>query len=289
MARVEIVGGDQFFGWRLHGGSTWLSAGDITGGSAHKINNGVIEVMSIGGVKRRKLGKYSYEGSVDGTVLPETLTMLAGVVDSAGVLPEIMLGIGLGHGTYCHDPAVLKSFSLKQSDGGQVEFTMDWVAEAETSTVPTAVTAPTSWLFADYEVDVSFAGEALNVSSWSISCDYGTTQASGGIKKGTTGVRRAKTGGLLYSPIPNVEVDIELYVAPDLADYLGDCPDSGSLLVEIEDACGVSPYEASIQVDNLVWQVDDEASFNGDSAAVVPWKGKLIQLIGATPTITLPA
>lgn len=289
MARVEIVGGDQFFGWRLHGGSTWLSAGDITGGSAHKISTAIIEVKAIGGVQRRRLGRYSYEGSVDGAVLPETLTMLNSCVPTAGVLPELMFGIGLGHGTYCHDPAVPQSWSLKQSEGGVIEFSLAWVAQAETSTVPTAVTAPTTDLITDYEVDVTLGGEALVCRSWSISVDYGTMQNYGGIAQGTAGTRRAKSGGLLYNPSPNVEIDLELDVAPDLADYLGDCPDAASFVVDIVGACGLTPYEASVTVTDCLWQVDDEASFEGDSAAVVPWKGKLVQLVSSAPSFTLPA
>jgi hypothetical protein len=291
MARVEMLGVDQFFAWRPYifedDTGTWLDAGDVTGGSPHKISTTVIESNSIGGRKKTRLGRYGLEGSIEGDILPETIELLQECCPTAGVLPELEFGICTGHDTVVHGPAVCSSWSVKGAVDSPLQFSLAWVAGGDPGWTPEAGTAPTTDIITDYEMAVTFGG-ALVIRSFNLTVDYKATQNAGGIRKGVDDVQRLKTGGLLYNGVPNVEVDVELEVAPTATDYLGDCPTPGAFVIDIEGTCGVSPYTATITVADLVWQVDDASSFEGDSAGVVLWKGKLVQIEASAPVIVSP-
>jgi hypothetical protein len=284
MARVEKVGADQSFVYRPYilgdDAGTWLDAGMITGGSPHKINTSVIESNSIGGRKKTRLGRYGLEGSIDGDVLPETIELLQECLptdDTPPILPELEFGIGTGHDVVCHGPAVCSSWSLKGSVDGPLQFSLAWVAAGSPAWTPDVVTTPTTDLITDYEMAVTFGG-ALVVRSFTLTVDYKTTQNAGGIRMGVDTFQRLKTGGLLYNGTPNVEIDLELEVGPTPGDFV----------VNIEGACGVSPYTATVTVSNCIWQVDDAASFEGDASGIVLWKGKLIQEDATAPVIVSP-
>jgi hypothetical protein len=291
MARVEKVGADQSFAWRPYvfedDSGTWLDAGMVTGGSPHKISTGMIESNSIGGRQKRRLGRYGLEGSIDGDVLPETLELLQECCPTAGVLPELEFGIVTGHDTEVHGPAVCSSWSLKGSIDGPLQFSLAWVAKGDPGWTPDAVAIPTTDLITDYEMALTFGG-ALVVRSFTLTVDYKATQNSGGIRRGADDLQRLKTGGLLYNGTPNVEIDLELEVGPTAIDFLGDCPTPGDFVVDIEGACGVSPYTATVTVANCMWQVDDAASYEGDASGIVLWKGKLIQMDASAPVIVSP-
>jgi hypothetical protein len=285
MARVEKVGADQRFMWRLTGGATWLDAGNITGGSPNKISTGLIESNSIGGRQKRRLGRYGIEGSVDGDVLPETLVMLTSALACNAGGTQLMFGIDTGHAVYCHDPAVCSSWSLKGAEGSPLQFSLAWVAEHLTATALVTPATPTTDLITDYDMDVKLGGDTLVCRSFSMTVDYKATMSAGGIRKGTALTRRLKSGGMLFNTIPTTEIDVELEVSPTAANYLGDCPDEVSFVVDIHDAC--SAYVCTVTATNMIWQVDDASSFEGDAAGIVLWKGKLVQLTSVAPTIAL--
>jgi hypothetical protein len=285
MARVEVLGVDQSFMWRLSGGATWLDAGNITGGSPNKISTGLIESNSIGGRQKRRLGRYGIEGSVEGDVLQETLTMLIAALACNAGGTQLMFGINTGHASYCHDPAVCSSFSIKGAVDSPLQFSLAWVAEHLTATALVNPAVPTNDILTDYDMDVKLDGAALVCRSFNMSVDYKATMGAGGIRKGTALTKRLKSGGMLFNSTPTVEIDVELEVAPTAANYLGDCPDEVSFVVDIHDSC--SANVATITATNMIWQVDDASSFEGDSAGVVLWKGKLVQLTSVAPTIAL--
>jgi hypothetical protein len=285
MARVEKVGADQRFMWQLHAGAAWLDAGNVTGGSPNKISTGLIESNSIGGRQKRRLGRYSIEGSVDGDVLPETLVLLTSCLPTTGALPLLKVGFDTGHEAWCHDDAVCSSWGLKGAEGSPLQFSFAWVAPSIIALAGAVPAEPTTDIITDYDMDIKLGADTLVCRSFSMTVDYKATLGAGGIRKGTALTRRRKSGGVLYNGTPTTEIDVELEVAPDVADYLGDCPDEVSFVVDIHDAC--SAYVCTVTATNMIWQVDDASSFEGDAAGIVLWKGKLVQLTSVAPTIAL--